>query len=131
MHGEQLVVDVGREHLAVWLEQLGSDGERLDATDDEEPEGGHPVHESDALVVDGEQPRPPPGGRNWSGEDPERTSRWRDVITPGSGDDHRGRLFDDRHCESFPLSQVRGPIARVGACVQSLGREKGKTGRRR
>ena len=56
VHREHLVVLVGREHRAVRAGQLGADQQGLDAADDEERHRDHAVHDSELLVVNGEEP---------------------------------------------------------------------------
>ena len=72
VHREHLVVEVGAEHLAVRAGELRADQQCLDATDDEEHERRDHVHDPELLVVDGEQPRAPPGGADRAAQDTHR-----------------------------------------------------------
>ena len=56
VHREQGVVGTGGEELAVGLGQLDPEQQGLDATDDEEGEGGVAVHDPDLLVIDRRHP---------------------------------------------------------------------------
>jgi hypothetical protein len=68
VHGEGLVVGLLREHLAVRLDQLRPDDQRLEAADGEERHRRRAVHDADLLVVDRRQPRPPPRRAPRAGE---------------------------------------------------------------
>ena len=79
VHREGLVVEVGRDELAVRLGQLDPDEQRLDAADEEEHQRGRAVHDADLLVVDAEQPRLPAAGDVGAGRRRPGTPRRRGV----------------------------------------------------
>ena len=56
VHGEELVVPLGAEELAVGPGQLEPDQQGLDSRDQEEHERGRAVEETDPLVIDGGEP---------------------------------------------------------------------------
>ena len=60
VHGEELVVGLGREQVAGRRQQLEPDQEREDAAEDEEDGDRDQVEHRDALVVLGQQPRREP-----------------------------------------------------------------------
>ena len=72
MHGEHLVVGVGRQDGCAGASQLESDEQCVDSADDEEEDAGRAVHDADALVIDGEQPAPPAGAALRPGKCTER-----------------------------------------------------------
>jgi len=72
VHGEDLVVGLGAEHVVVGHRQLGPDEQGLDAAHQEEEEGGVAVHQADLLVIDRGDPAPPPLGAGRPAEDAER-----------------------------------------------------------
>ena len=57
VHGEQLVVGVRRDQVALRRQQLQADQRGEDAAQEEEQRDGDQVQQRDALVVLGEQPR--------------------------------------------------------------------------
>ena len=59
VHGHEGVVGLRRDQRVVRLEQLEAHDQRLDAADDEEPEGGEQVEDPDLLVVGGGEPVEP------------------------------------------------------------------------
>jgi hypothetical protein len=61
VHGEHLVVELGRDERVVRHDQLSPDQQRLDPPDQEEEEGGPEVEDADPLVVDRGDPAPQPG----------------------------------------------------------------------
>jgi hypothetical protein len=58
VHGEDLVVLVGRQDVPVGPGQLQPDEEGFGSADQEEGESGHRVEDSELLVIDGEEPAP-------------------------------------------------------------------------
>jgi hypothetical protein len=60
VHGEQLVVRLGVDHVEVGVGQLEPHHQRLDPAEDEEQEPGVEVPLPDPLVVDGGEERPEP-----------------------------------------------------------------------
>ena len=62
VHGEERVVEVGAHQGVARPGELQADHERLEPSHEEEQEGGGPVQDADALVVDGGDPAPETGG---------------------------------------------------------------------
>ena len=71
MHGEHLVIDIGRQHAAVGYRQLQANQQGLNTTHHEENHGGHAIHDPDLLVIDGAQPVPPAPASLRPGKHPE------------------------------------------------------------
>jgi len=61
VHGEQLVIHARRDEVVVRAGELRTDGEGLDAADEEVQHRERSVEDADLLVVDGGQPVGPAG----------------------------------------------------------------------
>jgi hypothetical protein len=83
VHGEDLVVQVGRQQRLVGRRQLGAQQQCLNAADDEEHHRRAAVHDADALVVHRGDPRSPSGRGRRSREHAQRSAGTRAV---GGGD---------------------------------------------
>ncbi len=119
VHGEHLVVQVGRQQRLVRGSQLGAQQECFDAADDEEHHRRAAVHDADALVVHRGDPRAPPGGAAGAGKHAQRSAGTRAVagwyqiararpIWVDCGGEVGLFWFNDRHGGSFDplLSRV-------------------------
>jgi hypothetical protein len=94
VHGEHLVVELGREQRATRRPQLGPDEQRLGPADDEEEHGGGAVHDADLLVIDGEQPTAPRGlGR----DRPRQHAEWLEVVGLATRVQGEGAGFNQCH----------------------------------
>jgi hypothetical protein len=100
VHGEDLVVDLGRQQLLARTGQLRADEERFDAADQEEGEGGDAVHDADLLVIDRRDPAAPAGARRRASEDAEGLEV---VGHPARGEGERA-VFGEGH--GLPQSSV-------------------------
>ena len=64
MHGEHLVVHTGAQHLAIWCSKLKANEYSFKPTQDEKEHRHDAVHNAELFVVNSEEPRLPPRGRN-------------------------------------------------------------------
>ena len=141
VHGEELVVALGAQELAVGARELEPDQEGLDPGDQEEREGGRAVEETDPLVVDGGEPGGEAaalGGRRRVDRDRDR----RGVTVGAVSRAHRGslsaqglmgRIRSDGSDRTDPIGRIRPdglrPVAACGGLSAACGLIGGSGGR--
>jgi hypothetical protein len=133
VHGEHLVVGVGRQQVLARAGQLRPDHQGLDAADQEEGEGGDAVHDADLLVVDGRHPAAPARRRGGTTEDAEGL----EVVGPVPGGEGERSFFGEGHgylnrgSGGRPRAGRSAPrSARGRACPGGARRRQGSRGRR-